>query len=214
MLNVYKYQKVSVLPIAYKEGFTFQAWYTNEALTQIFDINTVIESNITLYAKFEKVAYKVSFETFGGSDHQPVFISEGGSYKPNFTPTKNGYDFIGWYTDKELTTKLEDSLTISMDTVIYAKFERKTFTVNYQTNQSDIVIPSTSLKYLEEVVTTPLAKEGYTFNGWFIDASFTRPFINGTSITSNLTLHAKWTAATYEVILINDGQTIKKYKPR
>ncbi|MBQ9313716.1 MAG: InlB B-repeat-containing protein [Clostridia bacterium] len=35
-----------------KDGYTFDGWYTDEKLTKVFDFNTAINSDITLYAKW------------------------------------------------------------------------------------------------------------------------------------------------------------------
>jgi|AntAceMinimDraft_18_1070375.scaffolds.fasta_scaffold00196_14 uncharacterized repeat protein (TIGR02543 family) len=41
---------------------------------------------------------------------------------------------------------------------------------------------------------TALSIEGYTFDGWFKEYTFTNPWVFETdTVTSNLTLHAKWT---------------------
>lgn len=39
-----------------KTGYSFEGWYTDSALTKVFDFNTPITSNVTLYAKWEKSA--------------------------------------------------------------------------------------------------------------------------------------------------------------
>jgi len=38
-----------------KDGFTFEGWYTDSELTTVYDFDTRVEKNITLYAKWEKV---------------------------------------------------------------------------------------------------------------------------------------------------------------
>lgn len=45
-----------------KDGFVFDDWYTDEALTQVYDFNTLVTGNITLYAKWieaEKITREV-----------------------------------------------------------------------------------------------------------------------------------------------------------
>lgn len=46
------------LPIPTKENHTFLGWYYNSAFTQIANAGDIIESNVTLYAKWELNAYK------------------------------------------------------------------------------------------------------------------------------------------------------------
>ena len=35
-----------------RNGFVFDDWYTDEALTHVYDFNTLVTQNITLYAKW------------------------------------------------------------------------------------------------------------------------------------------------------------------
>lgn len=49
-------------------------------------------------------------------------------------------------------------------------------------------------------------KEGYTFEGWFLDGTeydFSRP------VTDNITLVAKWTAIQYTIMIVGEGVTVK-----
>ena len=65
----------------------------------------------------------VTFESNGGSAVEPV---ETGAYNNIFEPeypTKQGYEFAGWYTDKELTQKFEFNATVITDNIkLYAKW--------------------------------------------------------------------------------------------
>ncbi len=51
----YEYnQKINRVPV--KEGATFEGWYLDEACTQAYDVETPITADITLYAKWTKLA--------------------------------------------------------------------------------------------------------------------------------------------------------------
>ena len=41
------------------------------------------------------------------------------------TPTKNGYNFEGWYLDENFTEKVYEGMTVSADMVLYAKWTKK-----------------------------------------------------------------------------------------
>lgn len=62
------------------------------------------------------------------------------------------------------------------------------------------------------VLPTP-SRDGFTFDGWYLDESFGEPFINGREMTSNFDLYAKWTPnnATPSrhtlTFVYNDGKT-------
>lgn len=52
-------------------------------------------------------------------------------------------------------------------------------------------------------------KEGYTFKGWYYDAEFTRPYVQGTPIFEDTTLYAKFEINRYTVTYILNGNTYK-----
>lgn len=85
----------------YKEGYTFkEEWYLDTEYTQKFEDNMAIESNVTLYAKYDINQYIVTWDIDG------KLVEEKYDYnsviKLPETPTKRGFIFVGWegYDDK------------------------------------------------------------------------------------------------------------------
>ena len=66
--------------------------------------------------------YALSFETNGGSAIASREVRSGTTVKLTEVPTRDGYVFAGWYSDKELTQKVE-SIRVTKSTVVYAKWE-------------------------------------------------------------------------------------------
>lgn len=95
-------------------------WYTDSTLTNKVTSVTIEDSNITLYAKVEK-GYWITFESNGGSYVAPVFYATSATAEDPAAPTKPGYTFAGWYTDKDLTEKAAFS-TIKENRTVYAKW--------------------------------------------------------------------------------------------
>ena len=94
------------LPIPTKENHTFLGWYYNSTFTQIANAGDTIESNVTLYAKWELNAYK----PFEVGDELPA-----------------GYIKISWdFTDKPLSDG--DTFSISGD---YLDIEINQFDLPY-----------------------------------------------------------------------------------
>jgi len=73
----------------------------------------------------DELSVVVSFDTDGGSKIENVEISE--SNVTNFTlpanPTKEGYDFLGWYLDKECTNAFENVSIENGNITLYAKWQ-------------------------------------------------------------------------------------------
>ena len=76
----------------------------------------------------------------------------------------------------------------------------KEYTVVFNSNDPDTTDQITPNAYADIVVKkggtinlpTP-SYEGYTFDGWFVDSSYSSKFNSTDKVTSNLTLYAKWT---------------------
>ncbi|MDR0474796.1 MAG: InlB B-repeat-containing protein, partial [Treponema sp.] len=88
-----------------KEGFIFSGWYSNPALTEVWGFDTPVTGNMTLYAKWvsNTTKYTVTFNSNGGS-----VVAQIPNVTPNSlitapaAPTKDSFDFGGWYKDEEL----------------------------------------------------------------------------------------------------------------
>lgn len=91
-------------PIRY--GYTFTGWYTDEELTQsITQINAHSTGNIYLYPTFtlntNTITYHLDSETTNG-DNPSTYTFEDETIILD-SPTKEGYEFLGWYTNATFT---------------------------------------------------------------------------------------------------------------
>ena len=70
--------------------------------------------------------YTLTFETNGGAAISSVSKTSGTVVDlSGYKPTRDGYDFAGWYSDTALTTKVT-SVTLTKSTTVYAKWTEKT----------------------------------------------------------------------------------------
>ena len=67
-------------------------------------------------------SYVVRFETNDGTAVASQSVSENGVVKEPEAPTKEGYTFEGWYTDKELTTAYDFATKVTKEFTLYAKW--------------------------------------------------------------------------------------------
>lgn len=96
-------------------------WYTDSALTDKVDSVKLENTNVTLYAKVEK-GHWIEFNSNGGSYVEPLFVAKNAQLSSLPEPTKHGYSFDSWYTDKEMTNKFESDNDLSDDLTLYAKW--------------------------------------------------------------------------------------------
>ena len=74
--------------------------------------------------------YTVSFESNGGSKVSNQSVTRNSVMKEPTAPTKENFDFDGWYSDKELKTKYDFSAKVTKSFTLYAKWTEKDNSVN------------------------------------------------------------------------------------
>ena len=133
------------------ESYSFAGWYTStdegETLSaKAFDFNTLITSDIKLYAKWNAtpITYTVSFNSKGGSNVTSQIITGGQKAARPDDPTKTAivsesYIFAGWYTSTDEGNTLSVSVfdfdtAITSDITLYAKWTSSSFTYTVSFN--------------------------------------------------------------------------------
>ena len=159
--------------------------------------------------------------TFEPNNGEPVITREVNWSKdgvaltaPDPVPTKEGHSLDGWYYDNNGTeTKWNfDTDTVKCTMTLKAKWELSTYSVTLQTDGGTIASGKevTGYTYGTGAVlptAADITREGYRFDGWYTDSSFSgSPVteITGTD-TGNKTFYAKWTRNTTPII---SGNTI------
>ena len=116
-------------------------------------------------------------------------------------PTKENYTFAGWYNGNE---KFDFTTVPTGDVTLTAKWTANDYYVSFVTEHGD---PPTSqnVKY-NGTANDPgkLTEEGYTFDDWYTDDTYTTKFDFTKPIKRNTTVYAKWTANDYEVSFITE----------
>ena len=173
-------------------GYQFIGWYTDNSLTQLFNLTTMPANNITLYAKWQINTYTISFVPNEGSVVNPLTIDYQSSIIISQTSVKLGYQFVGWYTDHSLTQLFNLSTMPANNITLYAKWQINTYTISFVPNEGSAVNPLT-IDYQSSIVISQTSERlGYQFAGWYTDNSLTQLFALTTMPANNITLYAKW----------------------
>ena len=170
-------------------------------------------SDVTLYAIWSD--YKV-FKFYTDDTHYTEEKVHRGEEYTLATPTRNGYDFDGWYTSTMYSGNPVEMVTYyTAITVYYAKWSLVTYTITFETNGGDAVLGT--LQYtVEDTVSLPSAgeKQYATFIGWCKKQDLSDSPI--TALTKgtygNLTLYAKWRGMDVSVNLDAGEGTIASAK--
>lgn len=185
---------LDVAPVApTKDGYDFDAWYTDAELQQPATFPMELKSETTLYAKYlpQYTLTLVNFES--NKTTQQVA-------KLKLAPTppqRDGYTFSGWYLDSSYKTPVEYPYILTEDTTFYGKWvvgDGENFTVKFVTNGGTPIADMQCSVIEEAPVTT---REGWKFVAWYTRSSMTGSAARfPLTITQDTTLYAKWTEDT------------------
>ena len=203
-LNITKgYESSVTAPVnPTKEGHTFAGWYLNsECSGDAYEFSTMPLNGVKLYAKWTANQYTITFDGYESLNITLDYQSE--LIEPT-APTKDGYTFAGWYSDRALTNefdfatevmplngiKLFAKWTVNQYTIVFDDYESLNITADYQSAVSKPVNPT---------------KDGYQFAGWYTEEALTNAYTFTTMPLNGVTLYAKWTANTYVIRFYRNG---------
>ena len=124
-LPEYSLVEGAALPIPTKTGYTFAGWYENQEFSgdPVTDVPTDSTENLNFYAKWTANTYTVIFDANGGSVNPTSAVTVAGKLTSLPTPTYDGYNFLGWYTQKDGGDKVTTDTVFTMDSTIYAHWQ-------------------------------------------------------------------------------------------
>ena len=121
-------QKLTSLPDASRSKHSFNGWYTEKSGGTKITTDTVFSANTTVYAHWTHTGdnnppvnyYTLRFETGGGSAI-PGVQETYNTYidLTKYVPTRHGYTFVGWYSERSLVNKVSD-IYLTGDRTVYA----------------------------------------------------------------------------------------------
>lgn len=109
------------LPPSKKVGgieYTFNGWYTDQALTQQVELPYTVDGNVNFYAKYlsgRQVIYDLAGGSWNNSDALVHAAQEGSTQTVKAEPTRVGYEFAGWtVSGLDGVTTLESGASFTM----------------------------------------------------------------------------------------------------
>ena len=202
------------LPSTSATGYVFGGWYRESELTNPVPDPVNVTDPTTFYAKWTPIEYDITYNALGGSLPGATtnpFTKTYGVAATLVDPTYEGYDFAGWYSSYNSTTKAysnpyDGSTDISTDTTgktIYAKWNPHKYNINYElSGHATAMTPYEKTYGVSYTPPTPTGiAEGYKFDGWFKESTFTNAYTGDdlTTGTTAQTIYARWKATvTYD----------------
>ena len=213
----YTVEQTVTLPTPTRTGYTFLGW-TGEGITTPQPNVTIPKGSTgdkTYIENWELTEYNITMELNGGSGQEKVVYTMTDEDFELPTPTRNGYEFVGW-TGEDITTP-QTSVKIpkgSTGNKAYtANWKVIEYTITLDTNGGPVVSP---IKYtVEDTFTLPyIFRPGYEFAGWTLDGSGMLPFtplIIYPGTTGDLHYKAEWRLAEYNITMdLNGGSGQEK----
>lgn len=196
-----------------KKGYVFNGWwldgnineleYDSETTSYIIPRNSITTTeNITLYADFSAISYKINYKNLPQGVSLPTkntYTIEESVDLNSLVPIMFSYAFVGWYSDASLTNEIHTiEVGSTGDIDIYGKYVEKVCKVSF----ADDIFEQKTVKFgdyaygdngiLQNLIPT---RDGYTFDGWFTNknlepSSYVRS--NYQFSDEEITLYAKW----------------------
>jgi uncharacterized repeat protein (TIGR02543 family) len=195
-----------------KVGDTFAGWFTDEALTVPFTTATLVNADMTVYAKWTALpVYTVTFDSNGGSTvaAKTAIVQNTAVGTLPANPTKAGFVFSGWFTDNNtFLNQFTAATVVTADITVYAQW---TAAVTFDSTGGSAVAAKTGIVPGATVGTLPAnpTRANYRFDGWFIDnTTFLTQFTAATPVDANITVYAKWTALYTVTFDSNGGSSV------
>ena len=207
----YTVEQTVTLPTPTRTGYTFLGW-TGEGITTPQPNVTIPKGSTgdkTYIENWELTEYNITMDLSGGSGQEKVVYTMTDEDFELPTPTRNGYEFVGW-TGEGITTPQTSVIIPKGSTgnkAYTANWQVIEYTITLDTNGGPVVSP---IKYtVEDSFTLPyLLRTGYEFVGWTLDGSGmipATPLIIYYGTTGDLRYKAEWRLAEYTITMDLDG---------
>lgn len=113
--------------------------------------------------------------------------------------TREGYTFLGWYTEKDGGVQVTTSTVITEDLTIYAHWNvtengNGTYRITFDKNDGSAGVYQVQMVNMGDTVSRPAepTRELYRFTGWYMESAAVTEYDFDTPVTGDLTLYAGW----------------------
>lgn len=197
----YAKNEVAVFTATPNKGYYLEGWYNANgekvSSDKVYEATLTTDTNLTAkFAAYDKLV-NVSFNTNGGNEIDSVTDGEGAEFVLP-TPVKEGYTFVGWYTDTDLTNRFTETTIPAEDITLNAKwiigayqdFENYTATTNGKftamTDGENAYLGNGYIKYTatakdsgSRLVVSDVALKDFALPGDKIEVSFKYKLVSG-----------------------------------
>ena len=186
-------------------GYNFVCWNTKIDGSGIdYNASSIIKNkseDITLYAIWEQIEYTLTVNLNNGQNNIIKILHYNDDIETIEEPTKNSFKFIGWYVN-DVVFSFDNAKMPNSNLLIEARYIKEVNIVFGTVDYIYDVISGYETLEIKETVEDPV-KEGYTFDGWYLDSNFKQEFNLTVFPSEDIKVYAKFNVNT--VIIKYDG---------
>jgi uncharacterized repeat protein (TIGR02543 family) len=198
--------------------YAFVNWYTDKECTQVYDFNLEVNNDLILYAGWiqEKAYLKLDYNFTDSPAPVINAVSFGDTVSQIEAPTRDQYEFVGWYTERVGGLLFDFDTPIDSDVTLYAHWSRNAYMVTFNTNQALLeaginlsyeVLKNASIETEAVTIENAMSLVGHDFAGWYLiitnpDSEEPLPqeyLVDLTNINDDMILYAAWTLHEYQI---------------
>lgn len=190
------FEATVTLPTPTKDRHEFLGWVLDDSL--ISNEYTYDQAkDIKLTALWQQNEFFINYELDGAIqvEGNPTGYDRDNAQLELLDVSKTGYNFIGWYTDKELSNEISFIPANSTEEFnLYAKFEAKTYTITFVTEGT--AVSDLTVTYDQEFILPSSSKDDFVFTGWYLEE---RLYSGIWKIDNDITLTAKFETFDFKI---------------
>lgn len=208
----------------HRDGYIFGGWYANSECTEKYDFSVPVFEDTVIYAKWNSYSYTVTYNSGKGAFksksnvvYKTVASPDKNVKKLPVQPSRTGYIFNGWYSNKNGQGKAFTATTpVTEDISVYAAWCKKYYQLSFDLNGTGGKTPATqSVQYNElgKKVSNPV-RHGYDFLSWNTKADGSGAswsFAKDKMPANNIKLYAQWMPVTATEVITTATQKTFNY---
>jgi len=156
----------------------------------------------------------VKFVYNNGEEDHLKNVKAGDVIEEPTVPLYTNHTFVGWSTSKDSLIAFDFSKPLRGNTVLYAIWTTEKVTITFNANGANPIDSISGYPGDSLTLPTDLKKNNKVFDGWYSDASLTKPFNSATFPLKSTILYAKFVdSATSDTIDVTWPDSYKFHIP-
>lgn len=185
-------------------GQRFLGWY-DENDKKVSE-NQLFPDAVTLTAKWEPIKLTITFDRNDGTGTYVTKEADENGLVTDFDsiddPERTGYDFDGWFTEKEGGTEVTSTYVFTADATVYAHWRKLpviTFDPDNGENPQVLTVDKDGNLVGYDTLDPP-KRAGYKFDEWYTARNGGgNKFDSAAKFTQDATFYANWIATEYTI---------------